>query len=486
MKTDCDVTLNYAALFDVALLSEAKQIASVQALIQTLTQHALLDIFQWKNSVISTLHHAIAECDALISAQTSHILHHPAFLKLEGSWRGVHHLVSHATHANDIKIRLLSLKKSELANDLKRATAFDQSHLFKKIYEKEFGTPGGTPYAAILGDYTFSHHAPDVAILSSLSKICAMSFAPFLSAASPEMMQLTDWSELSRPRQLSTMFDQTDYTAWRALRQTDAARFIVLTLPRILARLPYGPDSHPVEGMTFVEQSQTGIHLKNEAYCWMNAAYGLGERIMDAFMQHGWCTAIRGYEGGGKITQLPLYTYRAQDGNMTSSCPTEIEITDRREAELSQLGFLPLCYYKHTDFAVFFGANSIQKPPQYDTADATANAAISSRLPYLLATSRFSHYLKVMARDKIGAFLSPKEAEAWLNRWILNYVNGNAQSKQSLKAKYPLAAAKVHIEEDPNAPGCYHAILWLRPWLQMESLTASMRLVASIPQIKRQ
>lgn len=291
---------------------------------------------------------------------------------------------------------------------------------------------------------------------------------------------------LNKPRDLEKIFQSSDYIKWRNLRNSPDSRFIALLLPRVLARLPYNAEQFPTESFHFVEEiNDEQPYYKYGAYCWSNAIYTYGLRLAHAFEKYGWCTAIRGHEGGGKIDNLPLHYFISENGDYDLLCPTEVAITDRREAELSHLGFLPICHYKNTDYAVFFGAQTIQKPIKYDKKEATENSAISSRLPYIMASSRFAHYLKIMARDKIGSFTDMSELENWLNRWIINYVNGNSDSGQELKAKYPLAEAKVKVEPISNRPGSYQAVAWLKPWLQLEELSTSIRLVARIPNINK-
>ena len=324
-------------------------------------------------------------------------------------------------------------------------------------------------------------------MLQGMSNVAAASFAPFISAANPKMFGLESFTELSKPRDLEKIFESSEYIKWRGFRESDDSRFVTLTMPRVLARVPYGSKGKEIEEFGFEEAEIDGsgkaTAMSSDKFTWMNASYALGERLTSAFSKNGWCVAVRGAEGGGKVENLPSFTFTSDDGDVDQQCPTEIGITDRREAELSKLGFLPLCHYKGSDYAVFFGAQTTQKPKKYDSPDATANAAISARLPYIMATSRFSHYLKVMGRDKIGSFLEARDCENWLNNWIRNYVNGNPDASADMKAKYPLAEASISVKEVPGAPGSYNAVAYLRPWLQMEELTASMRLVARIPQM---
>jgi type VI secretion system protein ImpC len=460
--------------------------SQAEDLLRALTDEALKGTVTWDKNLIRTINSAIKAIDETISKQLATIMHQEKFKKLEGTWRGLEHLVMNSETSVSLKLKVLNVSKQTLLKDLSKAPEFDQSQLFKKLYENEFGTPGGEPYGALIGDYEFTNHPDDLDTLTKISNVAAAAFCPFLSAASPELFGFNDWTNLSKPRDLEKIFDTVEYAKWRNLRESDDSRFVTLTMPRVLARLPYGAMTKPIEEFDFEEapSAQTGKpgQLIHKDYCWSNAAYVLGARITNAFSKYGWCTAIRGAEGGGRVEGLPLHVFTSDDGDIDATCPTEIGITDRREAELSRLGFLPVCHYKNTDYAVFFGAQTIQKPQKYDRPEATANAAISARLPYLMATSRFAHYLKVMGRDKIGSFMEVADVEAWLNRWINNYVNDNAGSGQEMKAKYPLAEAKIKVEAIPGKPGAYHAIAWLRPWLQLEELTTSLRLVANIPQ----
>jgi len=476
-----------ASLLEQAI-GATKQTERSQAeeLLKTLTEEALKGTVTWDKNLTVTFNAAINAIDEKLSQQLAVIMHAPEFTKLEGTWRGLHHLVMNTETGAALKIKMLNVSKKDLGKDLAKAVEFDQSQIFKKLYENEFGSPGGEPYGALIGDYEFTNHPDDIDILTNMSNVAAAAFCPFISAANPNLVGLDSWSELSKPRDLEKIFESVEYARWRSFRDSEDARFTVLTMPRVLARLPYGENTKPVEEFSY-EEAPSGpkgqpLAMEHDDYCWMNASYVLGTRLTEAFAKYGWCTAIRGAEGGGKVEGLPAHVFTSDDGDPDLKCPTEIGITDRREAELSKLGFLPLCHYKNTDYAVFFGAQSTQKPKIYDRPEATANAAISARLPYMMATARFAHYLKVMARDKIGSFMEASDCEAWLNRWILNYVNGNPDSGPELKAKFPLAEAKIVVQEIPGKPGAYNAVAWLRPWLQMEELTASLRMVASIPQ----
>jgi type VI secretion system protein ImpC len=469
-------------IFDATKQTERSR---TEDLIKTLTDEALKGTVTFSKNVTMTLNKGIAALDAALSKQLAAILHHPDFQKLEGTWRGLHYLVMNSETSANLKIKMLNVSKRDLFKDVDKAVEFDQSQIFKKMYENEFGSPGGEPYGTLIGDYEFSNHPEDVELLSKMSNVAAAAFCPFVTAPSPKLFGFDQWSDMAKPRDLEKIFETVEYAKWKSFRESEDSRFVTLAMPRVLSRLPYGSTTKPIEEFNFeeVELDSAGKAkpVPHDHYSWMNAAFVLGTKMTAAFAQYGWCTAIRGAEGGGKVEGLPAHVFTSDDGDADLKCPAEIGITDRREAELSKLGFLPLCHYKNTDYAVFFGAQTAQKPKKYDKPEATANAAISSRLPYLMATSRIAHYLKVMARDKIGSFMEVEDCEAWLNSWIMNYVSSNAGAPQEIKARFPLAEAKVSVKEIPGKPGSYNAVAWLRPWLQFEELTTSLRMVAKIP-----
>ncbi|MDV6034507.1 MAG: type VI secretion system contractile sheath large subunit [Phycisphaera sp. RhM] len=476
------------SLLETAIAATKKTERSrAEELIKTLTEEALKGTVTFDKDVMRSINAAIAGIDAKMSTQLAAIMHHEKFQKLEGSWRGLHHLVQNSETGDSLKIRVLNCGKRELFKDMDRAVEFDQSQLFKKLYEDEFGTPGGAPYGALIGDYEFTNHPEDVDLLTSVSGVAASAFCPFISATAPQLFGFDEWTELSKPRDLARIFDSAEYTKWKSFRESEDSRFCVLTMPRTLARLPYGANTKTIDEFAYEEvpvgKKGESIHVAHGEFCWMNTAYVMGTKLTDAFAKTGFCTTIRGVENGGKVEGLPSYIFKADDGDMDLKCPTEIAITDRREKELSDLGFLPLCHFKNTDYSVFFGAQTTQKPKLYDRPEATANAAISARLPYIMATSRFSHYLKVLGRDKIGSFMEASDCEAWLDRWIHNYVTSDPNPPSDVRARYPLAEARVEVKEIPGKPGSYNAVAWMRPWLQMEELTTSMRMVASIPKL---
>jgi len=468
-------------------ISATKQTSrdETEDLLKTLIKEATEGTVKWDKNLTVTINSAIAQIDEVMSKQLSAIMHNKKFQKIEGSWRGLNHLIMNSETGSDLKIRMLNISKKELGKDLAKAVEFDQSQIFKKIYESEFGTAGGEPYAALIGDFEFSGHPDDLDLLTSMSNVSAAGFCPFISSADPKMFGFDSFTELSKPRDLEKIFESAEYIKWRSFRDSEDARFVTLTMPRVLARLPYGSATKPVEDFNFEEASLDSgdrqLESQHDDYCWTNAAYAMGTTLTKSYAEYGWCTSIRGAEGGGKVEGLPSHTFISDDGDVDQKCPTEIGITDRREAELSKLGFLPMCHYKNTDYAVFFGAQTAQKPKKYDDPAATANAEISARLPYIMATSRIAHFLKVMARDKIGSFMEASDAEEWLNNWISEFVNASPGASAEMKARYPLAEAKIEVKEMPGQPGVFSAVAWLRPWLQMEELSASLRMVATIP-----
>ena len=472
-------------------ISATKQTEPKRAeeLLRTLTEQALAGTVSYSKNLNLSIAEAIKQIDAKISKQLAAVMHHPKFKQLEGSWRGLHYMVMNTETSTSLKLRVINWSKRELFRDMSRATEFDQSQLFKKIYESEFGTPGGQPYGALIGDYEFTNHPEDIDTLRLVSNVAAAAFAPFIAAASPRLLGLDSYRELSAPRDMEKIFDLLEYTKWNAYRETEDLRFVTLVLPRVLARLPYGERTTKVDEFDYeeapIDEAGVARRMPHDDYCWMNAAYAMGARLTDAFARNGWCTAIRGAENGGKVENLPCHVFTSDDGDIDLQCPTEIGITDRREAELSKLGFLAVSHYKGTDYAVFFGAQTNQKPKKYDRPDATANAAISARLPYMMASSRIAHYLKIIARDKIGSFKEASDVGAWLKRWIEQYTNSNPSPSEEAKAKYPLREARIQVEEIPGKPGSYHAVAHMRPWLQMEELTTSLRMVARIPTLQR-
>ena len=421
----------------------------------------------------------IAQIDHLLSIQLNEILHHPTFQKLEGSWRGIKYLISQSETSAMLKIKMMNVSKKDLLRDLQRAPEFDQSAAFKKVYEEEFGIFGGQPYGALIGDYEFTKHPEDLELLEKMAAVAASAHAPFISAAGPQLMNMESYTQLDQPRDIGKIFDTTEYAKWKGFRQSDDSKYVCLTCPRVLMRLPYGKDTVPIDGFNFEEGVDGTDHNK---YCWGNAAYALGARMTSAFSMYNWCTAIRGVEGGGLVEGLPSHTFNTDEGDVALKCPTEIAITDRREKELADQGLVPLVHCKGTDKAAFFSIQSCNKPKIYDSDAATANARLSAQLPYMMATCRFAHYLKSMMRDKVGSFLSREDCWKFLNRWISQYVTEDDNADQATKASFPLREARVDVEEIKGKPGCYRAISYLRPHFQLDEISVSLRLVATLPE----
>jgi type VI secretion system protein ImpC len=430
------------------------------------------------HDTVEMIQRRIAEIDALISSQLSAVMHAPEFQQLEGAWRGLKYQVFNTETSTSLKLRLMCATKKEVLNDVEKAIEFDQSSLFKKIYEEEYGSFGGHPYSCLIADYEFGRHPQDISMLEKLSNIAAAAHSPLISAASPKLFDFGAWTDLANPRDLSKIFESSELIKWRSFRDSEDSRYVSLVLPRILMRLPYGPDTVPVEQFNYVEDVDGKDHSK---YLWGNAAYALGVRITDAFAKHRWTAAIRGVEGGGLVEGLPVHTFKTDDGEIAVKVPTEIAITDRREKELNDLGFMALAYCKNTDYAAFFGGQTTNRPKEYNTPQATANARISSMLPYMLSASRFAHYLKVIVRDKIGSFATKDTLQAYLNTWMMMYVLNMDDAGQDTKAKFPLREARVDVYDIPGRPGSYRAVAFLRPHFQLEELTTSIRLVAELP-----
>jgi type VI secretion system protein ImpC len=454
---------------------------AVATAVQTLAEQALADTRLIGSDALRTIEAIIAALDQKLSEQINKIIHHPDFQRLESAWRGLHYLVTSTETDEMLKIRVLNISKKELASTLRKfkGTAWDQSPIFKKVYGEEYDQLGGQPYGCVVGDYYFDHTPPDVELLGGIAQIAAAAHAPFISAVDPAVMRMESWQELANPRDLTKIFQTPEYAPWRSLRESEDSRYIGLALPRFLARYPYGAKTSPVDEFAFEEDVEGTDHSK---YSWANSAYAMAVNINRSFKLYGWCSRIRGVESGGVVEGLPTHTFPTDDGGVEAKCPTEIAIGDRREQELAKNGFIPLIHRKNTDYAAFIGAQSLQKPAQYDNPDATANAEISARLPYLFASCRFAHYLKCIVRDKVGSFKERNDMQTWLNNWISKYVDGSPQiSSEAMKAMKPLREAKVEVEDVEGNPGYYHARFYLRPHYQLEGLTASLRLVSKMP-----
>jgi type VI secretion system protein ImpC len=419
----------------------------------------------------------IAEIDKLLSRQLNEIMHHPDFQRLEATWRGLKYLLAQSETGTHLRIKVLNVSKRELLRDLQRASEFDQSILFKKVYEQGFGVFGGHPMSCLLGDYEFDRSGEDVELLEKISNVAAAAHAPFIAAASAEMFNLESFTQLDQPRDLAKVLDTVEYAEWKAFRDSEDSRYVALALPRMLLRTPYGPERR-IEAFDFDERVDGRAH---DAYLWGSAAWALGARVTNAFAKYGWCAAIRGVEGGGLVEGLPVHNFTTDAGETVMKCPTETAITDRREKELADLGFAPLVHCLGTPNAAFFSVQSAQKPKVYNKPEATANARVSAQMPYIFAVSRFAHYLKVIMRDKIGGFMSAADATTFLNTWIQQYVVPNDDAAPESKARKPLKEARVDVVEIPGKPGALRAVAFLRPHFQLDELTISMRLVADLP-----
>lgn len=456
----------------------------VERAVRTLAEQALADTQLISGDVIQSIQAIIAQLDKKLTEQINLILHHEDFQKLEGAWRGLHYLVNNTETDTMLKIRVLNISKKDLGKTLKtyKGTAWDQSPVFKQVYEHEYGQFGGEPFGCLVGDFYFDQSPPDVELLGEIAKTAAAAHCPFIGGASPTLMQMDSWQELANPRDLAKIFTTPEYAAWRSLRKSDDAKYLGLAMPRFLARLPYGAKSDPVEEFDFEEDTGAADHSK---YTWSNAAYAMATNITRSFKMYGWCSRIRGVESGGAVEGLPVHTFPSDDGGVDMKCPTEIAISDRREAELAKSGLMPLIHRKNSDFAAFIGAQSLNDPDEYDDPDASANAKLAARLPYMFACCRFAHYLKCIVRDKIGSFKEKNDMHRWLNNWIMNYVDGDpANSSETTKAQKPLAAAEVVVEEIEGNPGYYSSKFYLRPHYQLEGLTVSLRLVSKLPSAK--
>ena len=463
---------------------DQEQASQIRDAVDELARQALANTRLVSGDAIKTIQAMIAAIDRKLTEQVNLILHHPEYQKLEGAWRGLHHLVNNTETDQMLKIRVMNITKNELGRTLEKfeGAAWDQSPIFKKVYTEEYSMFGGEPFGCLVADYYFDNSPGDVALLGNMANVASASHTPFISAAAPTLFNMESWQELMNPRDLAKIVATPAYAKWASLRKNEDSRYIGLAMPRVLARMPYGAKTKPIESFDFEEDVAGTDHHK---YCWMNAAYAMAVNINRSFKLYGWCTRIRGVESGGAVTNLPVHTFPTDDGGVAMKCPTEIAIDDRREKELADLGLMPLLHRKNTDIAAFIGAQSLQKPEEYDDPDATANANLSARLPYLFSVCRFAHYLKAMVRDKIGSFKEREDMQKYLQKWIMNYVDGSPDiSSETVKARKPLRAAEVRVEEVEGNPGYYNARFYLRPHYQLEGVNVSLRLVSKLPSVK--
>ena len=455
--------------------------SAVEQAVKTLAEQALSNTALISDDALRSIEGIVAEIDKKLTEQVNLILHHADFQQLESAWRGLHYLVNNTETDEMLKIRVLNISKKDMHKTLRKfkGTAWDQSPIFKKIYTEEFSQFGGEPYGSLVADYHFDHSPPDVELLGEMAKISAAAHAPLITGANPTLFQMDSWGELANPRDLTKIFQTPEYAAWRSLRESEDSKYIGMAMPRFLGRAPYGSKTDPVEAFAFEEETDGADSSK---YGWVNAAYGMAVNINRSFKEYGWCSRIRGIESGGAVENLPVHSFPTSDGGVDQKCPTEIAIDDRREAELAKNGMMPLIHRKNSDLAAFIGAQSLHKPAEYDDEDATANANLAARLPYLFATCRFAHYLKCIVRDKVGSYKSRDDMQAWLQEWINQYVDLNSEtSPEEVKARRPLAAAEVVVEADESNPGYYNSKFFLRPHYQLEGLSVSLRLVSKLP-----
>ncbi|MDZ4087821.1 MAG: type VI secretion system contractile sheath large subunit [Tabrizicola sp.] len=438
-------------------------------------------------NAVKSIKNLIAGIDSLLTTQMNEIMHAPEVREIEGTWRGLHYLVNNTETDQKLKIRVMNITKDQLADTLEdfEGQMWDQSPIFKKLYTDEYSMFGGEPFGAIVGAYEFSHHPRDVGLLRNMSGICASAHAPFIAAVAPQLFRMESWQELPNPQDLQQIVSSPDYASWQSLRESEDARYIGLTMPRVLARLPYGAATIPVKGFAFEEE----IDGKHDHYVWMNAAFAMGVNINRSHKLYGWGTQIRGVESGGAVVNLPVHSFPTDDGSIAMKCPTEIAIDDRREAELAKLGFMPILHRKNTDIAAFIGAHSLQddetRAGRLVDPDAQSNERLSANLPYLFPVSRFAHYLKAIARDKVGTYKERGDMQKWLSEWINRYVLANPElADDKSKAKRPLAKAEVQVDSVEGRPGYYAARFYLRPHYQLEGINASLRLVSELPSVK--
>jgi type VI secretion system protein ImpC len=450
-----------------------------------------------EKGILKALGDAVKNLDEQLTKGLNELMHSKEFQQLESAWRGLHGLVKNSETGERMKLRLIDAHKADLLDDLTKAVDVDQSQLFKKIYEEEYGTFGGSPYSVLVADLAIGRHPSDLSLVKELAKVAAMAHAPIIVGADPALFDLPSFTDLAKPRDLSKTFETADTADWRAFRESEDSRYVALTLPGYLLRLPYGEKTNKVSQFAFEEFAEFDWSFddkgnpvapkrqdqaeRHKAYLWGNSAYLLAQRVTAAFATYGWSAAIRGVEGGGMVEGLPVHTFNTGEGDLAMKCPTEVTITDRREKELNDLGFIAVVHKKNENLAAFFGGQTVNKPFAYSNALANANARLSSQLPCILAASRFAHYIKVIMRDKIGTFASRENVELFLNNWIADYVLTNDNSSQSLKAQFPLREARIDVVEDPAKPGVYKATVFLRPHFQLEELTASIRMVAELP-----
>lgn len=404
----------------------------------------------------------IAEIDRKLSQQVDEILHNTEYQKLESAWRSLQFLVDRVDFRENVRVEVLHVTKDELLEDFEDAPESVQSGLYKTVYSAEYGQFGGKPYACLIGNYEFGAHPRDIRLLQHTAAVAAMSHTPFIAAAAPEFFGIDDFSTLPNLKDIKSITEGPQYIKWQSFRQTENARYVGLTLPRFLLRLPYGPDTVPVKGFDYREK----VAASHQSYLWGNAAFAFASRVAESFAQYRWCVNIIGPQGGGTVEDLPLHQYEAM-GAIQTKIPTEVLISERREFELAEEGFIALTMRKGSDNAAFFSANSVQKPKFFGTSaagkEAELNHKLGLQLPYMFIISRLAHYLKVIQREHIGTWKERGDLEQELNTWIRQYVSDMDNPMSGVRSRRPLRQAEVGVEEVPGEAGWYRVSLKVRP-----------------------
>ncbi|TDN50089.1 type VI secretion system protein ImpC [Buttiauxella sp. JUb87] len=472
--SDINVWQDSQALADAT--ADERVTAAVQVLLQRLKNSG-----QRVEKLDKTLlDHHIAELDYQISRQLDVVMHHAEFQKVESAWRGLKSLVDGTDFRQNVKIEVLDVSKDDLRQDFEDAPEVIQCGLYAHTYIAEYDTPGGEPIGSVISNYEFDASPQDVALLRNISKVSAAAHMPFIGSVGPAFFLKNSMEEVAAIKDIGNYFDRAEYIKWKSFRDSDDSRYIGLTMPRVLGRLPYGPDTVPVRSFNYVEEVKGPDH---EKYLWTNASFAFATNMVKSFIKNGWCVQIRGPQAGGAVTDLPIHLYDLGTGNQVK-IPSEVMIPETREFEFANLGFIPLSYYKNRDYSCFFSANSAQKPALYDTADATANSRINSRLPYIFLLSRIAHYLKLIQRENIGTTKDRRLLELELNTWIRGLVTEMTDPGDDLQASHPLRDAKVVVEDIEDNPGFFRVKLFAVPHFQVEGMDVNLSLVSQMPKAK--
>ncbi len=465
---------------DSQALADATADERVTAAVQVLLQRLKKSGQQVEKLDKSLLDHHIAELDYQISRQLDEVMHHQEFQKVESQWRGLKHLIDRTDFRQNVKIELLDISKDDLRQDFEDAPEITQSGLYGHTYIAEYDTPGGEPIGAVISSYEFDASPQDIALLRNISKVAAAAHMPFIGSVGPAFFLKNSMEDVAAIKDIGNYFDRAEYIKWKSFRDTDDSRYIGLTMPRVLGRLPYGPDTVPVRSFNYIEEVKGPDH---EKYLWTNASFAFAANMVRSFINNGWCVQIRGPQAGGAVQDLPIHLYDLGTGNQVK-IPSEVMIPETREFEFANLGFIPLSYYKNRDYACFFSANSTQKPALYDTADATANSRINARLPYIFLLSRIAHYLKLIQRENIGTTKDRRLLELELNTWVRGLVTEMTDPGDELQASHPLRDAKVVVEDIEDNPGFFRVKLYAIPHFQVEGMDVNLSLVSQMPKAK--